>query len=68
MRNRGISNVALADEIGKSEATVRNYQMRNTVPPLDIALKIASFLDIPAENLLDEITEDQVSQPQTANA
>ncbi len=53
-------NVSLAAATGKSDSTIRNYRENKSQPPLDVALKIAEFINVPVTDLFDEVDENGV--------
>ena len=49
------ANVVIAALIGKSAQTVQNYRDAKYQPPLDVAMKIAEFIGVPVESLMEEV-------------
>jgi transcriptional regulator with XRE-family HTH domain len=50
-QSRGLSQRDLADRIGLSPSTIAQYELGNRKPSLKNALTIASFFDVPVENI-----------------
>lgn len=56
MGKRKVSQVELAQAIGKTKGTLNTWIKRDTVPPADYACKIAFFLNTSVEDLIEDRT------------
>lgn len=62
LRNkRGYTQKALALKINKSKATVSSYENDLQLPPLEVAIDIASVLNVSLDQLVGLCPEDRIS-------
>lgn len=54
LRVKEITQKDLAEQLGMSESTISNYIKGKRMPSLDVAMKIAKFLDIDINWFLEE--------------
>lgn len=60
MIDKGISQIQLSKEIGKSKSQVNKWVERETIPPADSALKIAQVLGVEIEYFFPEMFPGRV--------
>lgn len=58
MTRLGMKNVKLGEAVGKTAGTIGSYRLGETKPDIDVAMKIADFLNIEVTSLLDEVDEN----------
>ncbi|MBW3095665.1 helix-turn-helix transcriptional regulator [Pseudohoeflea coraliihabitans] len=51
MKERGISDEALAAAVGRHRSTITKIRLRQAAPSLETALKISREVGVPVENL-----------------
>ena len=59
---KGISQEQLAEKLQISRISINNYEKGRQIPSLDIAMRIAIFLEISLDDLLKEAKEDPLQQ------
>ena len=53
LEKQGKSKIELAEYLGMKKSTFSMWLSRNTLPTVDIALKVAKFLNVSVEYLID---------------
>jgi transcriptional regulator with XRE-family HTH domain len=61
----GKDRTHFAQEIGISEATIRNWKTKNSMPAADVLLKIAKYFNLPMEYFFDD-AENPLSDKEIA--
>ena len=61
-QKKGISQEQLAEKLQISRISINNYEKGRQVPSLDTAVRIALFLEISLDALLQKAAEDPLQQ------
>ncbi len=62
-KKRGYTQERLAKELGKTKATVSDYEKGKSLPPLDILLKMSELFDVNLEELVNKDLEKEYVSP-----
>lgn len=57
LEEKGIKQIWLADQLGKSYNIVNGYVLNRTQPSIKVLFKIASLLDVEAKDLLIQLKD-----------
>ncbi|MFS0714087.1 helix-turn-helix transcriptional regulator [Microbacterium sp. 2P01SA-2] len=67
-RDAGLDQATLAATVGIARNSLSNYERGRSVPPFDVAVRIAAACDVPLEVLASVIAAETTTAPAEAEA